>query len=108
MVLINSNGQRGVVMGDVLHTIAQVSEPAWCAGVDTDKEQSAASRGRLLDASEEGDWTICRRPLPAGQADWQNRPRGRQAGLATAIRMADTPPQGRITIRSCATPIPIP
>ena len=67
VVLINSDGQRGVVMGDVLHTIAQVSEPTWCAGVDTDKEQSSASRARLLDAAEEGDWTICAGHFPPGK-----------------------------------------
>ena len=67
IVLINSNGQRGIVMGDVLHTIAQVSEPDWCAGVDTDKAQSAASRAKWLDAAEEGDWTICAGHFPPGQ-----------------------------------------
>lgn len=67
VVLIDSDGQRGIVMGDVLHTIAQVSEPDWCAGVDTDKAQSAASRAKWLDAAEEGDWTICAGHFPPGQ-----------------------------------------
>ena len=42
------------MVGDLLHTIAQVSEPTWCAGVDTDKAQSAASREKLLAQAEEG------------------------------------------------------
>ena len=85
VVLINSNGQRGVVMGDVLHSIAQVSEPSWCAGVDTDKEQSAASRARLLDAAEEGDWTICAGHFPPGQQIGKIARGGRQACLAAPV-----------------------
>ena len=41
VVLINSGGQKGMVAGDLLHNIAQVSEPTWCAGVDWDKAKSA-------------------------------------------------------------------
>ena len=67
MVLIDSNGQKGAVVGDLLHTIAQVSEPTWCAGVDTDKVQSAASREKLLDQAEKESWIICAGHFPPGK-----------------------------------------
>ena len=67
IVLINSAGQKGAVVGDLLHTIAQVSEPTWCAGVDTDKAQSAASREKLLAQAEEEGWIIAAGHFPPGK-----------------------------------------
>jgi glyoxylase-like metal-dependent hydrolase (beta-lactamase superfamily II) len=67
IVLINSGGQKGAVVGDVLHTIAQVSEPTWCAGVDTDKAQSAASREKLLAQAEGEGWIIAAGHFPPGK-----------------------------------------
>ena len=67
VVLIDSNGQKGAVVGDLLHTIAQVSEPTWCAGVDTDKAQSAASREKLLDQAEKESWIIAAGHFPPGK-----------------------------------------
>lgn len=67
IVLINSNGQKGAVVGDLLHNIAQVSEPTWCAGVDTDKVQSAASREKLLDQAEKEGWIIAAGHFPPGK-----------------------------------------
>ena len=66
-VLINSDGQKGAVVGDLLHNIAQVSEPTWCAGVDTDKAQSAASREKLLDQAEKEGWIIAAGHFPPGK-----------------------------------------
>jgi glyoxylase-like metal-dependent hydrolase (beta-lactamase superfamily II) len=67
IVLIDSAGQKGAVVGDVLHTIAQVSESAWCAGVDTDKAQSAASREKMLAQAEEENWIIAAGHFPPGK-----------------------------------------
>jgi len=67
IVLINSNGQKGALVGDLLHNIAQVSEPTWCAGVDTDKAQSAASREKLLDQAEKEGWIIAAGHFPPGK-----------------------------------------
>ena len=36
VVLVRSGGQKAMIVGDVLHCVAQVSEPTWCAGVDID------------------------------------------------------------------------
>lgn len=51
-ILITSQGQRAIIAGDVLHNKAQVVESSWCAGVDTDKEQSTKSREDLLERAE--------------------------------------------------------
>ncbi len=67
VVLINSAGQKGAVVGDLLHTIAQVSEPSWCAGVDYDKAQSAASREKLLDQAEKEGWVVAAGHFPPGK-----------------------------------------
>ncbi len=67
VVLIDSNGQKGAVVGDLLHTIAQVSEPSWCAGVDYDKSQSAASREKLLDQAEKEGWILAAGHFPPGK-----------------------------------------
>jgi glyoxylase-like metal-dependent hydrolase (beta-lactamase superfamily II) len=67
VVLINSGGQKAMVAGDLLHTIAQVSESSWCAGVDYDKAQSAASREKLLDLAEKEGWIIAAGHFPPGK-----------------------------------------
>jgi glyoxylase-like metal-dependent hydrolase (beta-lactamase superfamily II) len=54
-ILIKSQGQTAIIVGDVLHNKAQVQEPSWCAGVDTDKDQSAKSREALLERAERDD-----------------------------------------------------
>ena len=67
VVLINSGGQKAMVAGDLLHTIAQVSESSWCAGVDYDKSQSAASREKLLDLTEKERWVVAAGHFPPGK-----------------------------------------
>ncbi|MCH8282725.1 MAG: MBL fold metallo-hydrolase [Chloroflexi bacterium] len=51
-IMINSQGERAIIVGDVLHNKAQVQEPSWCAGVDVDKEASTRSREDILDRAE--------------------------------------------------------
>lgn len=67
VVLINSGGQKGMVAGDLLHNIAQVTESSWCAGVDYDKAQSAASREKLLDLAEKEGWIVAAGHFPPGK-----------------------------------------
>ena len=67
VVLINSGGQKGMVAGDLLHSIAQVTEPSWCAGVDYDKAQSAASREKLLSLAEKEGWIVAAGHFPPGK-----------------------------------------
>jgi glyoxylase-like metal-dependent hydrolase (beta-lactamase superfamily II) len=51
-ILIDSQGQRGVVVGDVIHMSVQIEHSDWCAGVDLDKPTGQKSREDLLDQSE--------------------------------------------------------
>jgi glyoxylase-like metal-dependent hydrolase (beta-lactamase superfamily II) len=67
VVLINSGGQKGMVAGDLLHNIAQVSEPTWSPGVDYDKAQSAASREKLLGLAEKEGWVVAAGHFPPGK-----------------------------------------
>ena len=52
VVLLSSQGERAMVVGDALHSRVQVQEPDWCAMVDTDKDDSRRSRHALLDRAE--------------------------------------------------------
>ena len=52
VVDITSQGERAMVVGDLLHSRVQVERPEWTAGVDTDKEDSRRNRERILDQAE--------------------------------------------------------
>lgn len=49
---ITSQGERAMVVGDLLHSKVQVERPEWTAGVDTDKEASHRNRAHILDRAE--------------------------------------------------------
>ena len=57
-VLISSQGEKAMIVGDVLHTKAQVNEPVWTVGVDVDKEQSRRTREALLDRAENEGYVV--------------------------------------------------
>ena len=50
-------GETALIVGDLLHAKEQIENPDWCAGVDTDKAASAASRGAVL-ARAEGEGVV--------------------------------------------------
>ena len=52
-ILLNSQGERAVVVGDVIHMSVQIEHSDWCAGVDLDKPTGQKSREDLLDRSEQ-------------------------------------------------------
>ena len=55
VIVITSQGEKAMVVGDLLHNKAQVERPDWTAGVDTDKEASRLNRESILDqAGQEG------------------------------------------------------
>lgn len=58
VILISSSGEKAMIVGDVLHSKAQVQEPGWCAGVDIDKGQSRRSREALLDRAENEGYAV--------------------------------------------------
>ena len=57
-ILISSQGEKAMIVGDVLHSKAQVFEPSWTAWVDTDKEASRRSRAALLDLAEKESYVV--------------------------------------------------
>ncbi len=58
VILIASQGERAMLVGDVLHNRAQIQEPSWTAGVDLDKEASRRSREALLDRAERDEYVV--------------------------------------------------
>ena len=57
-ILISSQGEKAMIVGDVLHSKAQVYEPSGTAGVDTDKEASRSSRADLLDRAQAEGYVV--------------------------------------------------
>ena len=55
--LIYSQGARGVITGDAVHVPAQFQEIGWSLTVDTDPEQSVASRRALIERIERDEAT---------------------------------------------------
>ena len=49
---IDSGGQKALVMGDVFHGPAQVSEPSWVFAFDADPDTAVQSRNRMLDRAQ--------------------------------------------------------
>ena len=58
VIVITSQGEKAMVVGDLLHSKAQVARPDWTAGVDTDKEASRSNRKRILDDAEAEGFVI--------------------------------------------------
>ena len=58
VIVITSQGEKAMVVGDLLHSKAQVARPDWTAGVDTDKEASRSNRERILDDAEAEGFVI--------------------------------------------------
>jgi glyoxylase-like metal-dependent hydrolase (beta-lactamase superfamily II) len=57
-VIISSQGQKGVVVGDVLHSKVQVQEPGWCSRADIDRELGQRSREAMLERAEREDFIV--------------------------------------------------
>jgi glyoxylase-like metal-dependent hydrolase (beta-lactamase superfamily II) len=66
-VLVSSQGQKGLVVGDVLHSKVQVREPGWCSRADIDKGLGQRSREALLQRAEEEGATVAAGHFKPGQ-----------------------------------------
>ena len=51
-LVIDSGGEKALVMGDVFHGPPQVSEPSWVFAFDADPDTAVQSRSRMLDRAE--------------------------------------------------------
>jgi glyoxylase-like metal-dependent hydrolase (beta-lactamase superfamily II) len=63
-ILIDSNGQQGVILGDVAHSPVQVPQPEWSVGADVDKDRARASREALWDRIAEHGLTVAAGHFP--------------------------------------------
>ena len=57
-VFISSQGQKGAVVGDMIHSKVQIREPGWCAYGDVDKAQGRRSREAMLERFEQEGFTV--------------------------------------------------
>ena len=58
ILLITSQGEKAMIVGDLLHSKVQVQEPDWCAGVDIDKPASRSSRESVLQKAESEGYVV--------------------------------------------------
>ena len=97
VIVITSQGEKAMVVGDLLHSKAQVARPDWTAGVDTDKEASRSNRERILDDAEAEGFVIAAGPLPSGRPHRQGGALGWEAVLASLMMsLAEALPNRRI------------
>jgi glyoxylase-like metal-dependent hydrolase (beta-lactamase superfamily II) len=65
VLLINSGGERAIILGDALVHPAHISEPDWVFGFDFDAELAAATRRQLIDRAETESMTMVQCHLPS-------------------------------------------
>ena len=58
VILISSQGERAMIVGDAIHSSVQIRQPDWCAGVDTSKPDSRRSRHALLQRAEDEGYIV--------------------------------------------------
>jgi glyoxylase-like metal-dependent hydrolase (beta-lactamase superfamily II) len=64
-IMISSQGQRGLVLGDVLHNVVQVHETDCVSRADIDPETTRITRRSLMEQLEQDGTTIAAVHLPA-------------------------------------------
>ena len=66
VVLINSGGEKAIILADAVAHPAQVSEPGWEMVLDHDRQEAIATRKQLLDQIEAEGRTLiqCHFPSP--------------------------------------------
>ena len=72
-IMISSQGQQGLILGDVLHNTVQVHETDWVSRADIDPETTRITRRSMMERLERDGTTVaavhtCPRRL------WQDRP----------------------------------
>ncbi|MDP6822248.1 MAG: MBL fold metallo-hydrolase [Dehalococcoidia bacterium] len=58
VVMIESGGETGVIIGDLFHNVAQVTETEWCPMFDWNQDMARAARREILGAAASGGWTV--------------------------------------------------
>jgi glyoxylase-like metal-dependent hydrolase (beta-lactamase superfamily II) len=52
-LLVSSNGERAVIVGDAIHVPPQITEPDWSPRPDVDPIRSKETRHALVDQAEQ-------------------------------------------------------
>lgn len=64
-MVISSGGSGAIIIGDVIHHPALVTQPEWRVSFDADPQQAAATRSRVLDQVEADRMTMVAGHFPA-------------------------------------------
>ena len=64
-ILVSSQGQKAIVLGDVLHSTVQVQEWEWCSRADMDPDQTRITRRTLMERLESEGTLVAAGHLPA-------------------------------------------
>ena len=64
-IMINSGGQRGIILGDVLHNTVQVHETDWVSRADIDPAQTRITRRDLMERLEREGIPVAAVHMPA-------------------------------------------
>ncbi len=67
-VLIESGGKTGVIIGDLFHSVAQVTEQNWCPIFDWDTAMSTEARQSLLTKASAQEWVVFTGHLSTGSS----------------------------------------
>lgn len=67
-VLVQADGQTGVLTGDLFHNVAQVTEQHWCPTFDWNTDLSTASRRWLLWRAHAEGWVVFSGHLGSGKS----------------------------------------
>ena len=80
-IMIDSQGQRGFILGDVLHNSVQVHETDWVSRADIDPAQTRITRRSVMERLERDGSLVAAVHLPApgfgrvvrveGRRSWQ-------------------------------------
>ena len=81
-VLVNSAGEKGVILGDVAHTPAQAYETDWCLVFDMDPDQARATRHAVFNRLEQEGLTVAAGHFPAPSFGKLVRVQGRRVWQA--------------------------
>lgn len=57
-VLLKDGSRQTLISGDTMHHPVQVAHPEWGSPADADPEQAKATRRRLVDDAEDGNWLL--------------------------------------------------
>jgi glyoxylase-like metal-dependent hydrolase (beta-lactamase superfamily II) len=64
-IRVSSQGERGIILGDVLHNTVQVHETDWASRADIDSEQAGITRRSLVERLEREGIPVAAVHLPA-------------------------------------------